>query len=110
MDGQLVLGPYVLLESLGAGGMGEVYKARRRLLDRLVALKIIRRDHARNPDLVMRFHREIKLAASLHHPHIVQVFDAAQVGETLFYTMEYLAGTNLAKLVRSGGPLDPPRA
>jgi serine/threonine protein kinase len=110
VEGKLVLGTYVLLELLGEGGMGEVYKARHLLLDRLVALKVIRRDQRGDVDLTMRFKREMKLAASLHHPNVVQVFDADEVDGTLFYTMEYLAGRNLAKVVSSKGPLEPARA
>src|SRR5438093_1222129 len=63
LQGQLVLGSYVVLEGLGEGGMGEIFKARHLHLDRLVALKVIRRDLEHNPEMVSRFQREIKLAA-----------------------------------------------
>lgn len=77
----LVLGQYVLLERLGQGGMGEVFKARHSSLDRIVALKVIRRDLTSKPEAVRRFHREIQSVAKLSHPNIVMAFDANQVGE-----------------------------
>jgi tRNA A-37 threonylcarbamoyl transferase component Bud32 len=94
-----------LLGELGRGGMGVVYKARNLLLDRIVALKVIRADHLRDAEVVRRFCREIRAAAQLAHPHVVHVYEAGQVGTLPFFTMEYIAGTNLAALVRQQGPL-----
>jgi tRNA A-37 threonylcarbamoyl transferase component Bud32 len=102
---QLVLGPYLLLERLGAGGMGQVFKARHRLMKRLVALKVIRKDRLADPEAVARFQREIRAAAQLSHPNIVIAHDAAQVGDTHFLVMEYVEGTDLARLVKQQGPL-----
>src|SRR5579884_2275125 len=72
----LLLRSYVLLERLGAGGMGEVFKAKNWKLGRVVALKLIRKERLTNPDALRRFEREIRAAAQLHHPNIVQALDA----------------------------------
>jgi serine/threonine-protein kinase len=101
----LVLGSYVLLERLGEGGMGQVFKARHRTLDRVVALKIIRKERLASADAVRRFQREIRAAAQLAHPNIVHAFDANEVAGTHFLVMEYVDGTNLAALVKGSGPL-----
>lgn len=101
---ELLLGSYLLLELIGEGGMGEVYKARHIALQRLAALKIIRRDLL-TADNILRFQREAQLAATLDHPHIVRVYDAGQAGDLHYYAMEYLEGTTLSRLVRKRGPL-----
>jgi urea transport system substrate-binding protein len=96
---------YKVLELLDVGGMGAVYKAEHRLLERPVVLKIIRQDVLSKPEQVQRFLREAKLAATLMHPNIVTLYEAEQVGETYFLVMEYLAGTDLYRLVNKAGPL-----
>jgi serine/threonine-protein kinase len=102
---ELVLGPYIMLEPLARGGMGEVFKARHRHLQRLVALKLIRPEQRDSQDLLERFRREFRLLADLRHPHIVQAHDAGPSGEVWFLAMELLEGVNLDQLVRKGGPL-----
>jgi WD40 repeat protein/tRNA A-37 threonylcarbamoyl transferase component Bud32 len=102
---ELVLGPYHLLEALGEGGMGQVFKARHPLMKRVVALKVIRAERLRNADALPRFLREIEAAAKLSHPNVVIAHDAAQVGNSAYFAMEYVAGTDLGKLVRQRGPL-----
>jgi formylglycine-generating enzyme required for sulfatase activity/tRNA A-37 threonylcarbamoyl transferase component Bud32 len=102
---ELVLGPYLLLDSLGEGGMGQVFKARHRLMDRIVALKVIRQERLGDADAVRRFLREIRAAAQLSHPNIVIAHDAAQVGQTHLLVMEFIEGTDLAKVVAERGPL-----
>ncbi|GIW80574.1 MAG: hypothetical protein KatS3mg105_2381 [Gemmatales bacterium] len=102
---ELVLGQYHLLERLGEGGMGQVFKARHQRLDRIVALKVIRPERLSHPAAVSRFHREIRAAAQLSHPNIVMAFDADQVGQTHFFAMEYVPGKDLAKIVKERGPL-----
>jgi urea transport system substrate-binding protein len=101
---------YRILQLLDVGGMGAVYRAEHRLLDRPVVLKIIRQDILNNPETVQRFLREAKLAASLAHPNIVTLYEAEQVGQTYFLVLEYLAGTDLLKLVLRNGPLPIPEA
>jgi eukaryotic-like serine/threonine-protein kinase len=102
---ELVLGPYVLLERLGAGGMGQVFKARHRGMDRVVALKIIRRDLLMDEEVVRRFYREIQLVSRLDHPNVVHAYDAGPAGATHFLAMEFVEGIDLGKLVKQGGPL-----
>jgi serine/threonine protein kinase len=102
---ELVLGSYVLLEPLGAGGMGQVFKARHRTLDRLCALKVIRKERVASAEAVSRFLREGKAAARLLHPNIITIFDADQAGGVYFLAMELIEGTDLAKLVAKQGPL-----
>jgi serine/threonine-protein kinase len=101
----LVLGSYVLLERLGEGGMGTVFKARHRRLGKVVALKVIRPERLGSPTAVRRFWREVRAAAQLDHPHIAHAYDADEVGGTHFLVLEYVAGPDLARLAESGGPL-----
>ncbi|MBL8795901.1 MAG: serine/threonine protein kinase [Planctomycetia bacterium] len=101
----LVLGAYLLLERLGEGGMGSVYKAKHKKLDRVVALKLIRRDLVASPEAIQRFRQEIETAAQLSHPNIVLAYDADEIDGTHFYTMEYVEGTTLGHLVRRSGPM-----
>jgi serine/threonine protein kinase/WD40 repeat protein len=108
--GRLVLGQYLLLERLGQGGMGEVFKARHRVLDRLVALKIIRAEYVNHPDAVERFRRECRAAGRLSHPNIVAVQHADQVGDVHFMAMEYLEGQDLGRLLKEHGALPPGEA
>ncbi|MFN4257817.1 MAG: protein kinase domain-containing protein [Gemmataceae bacterium] len=106
----LVLGSYILLERLGEGGMGQVFKAHHVHMGRIVALKVIRKAHVANELAVKRFRREIQAAARLSHPNIVAAFDANQVGDTHFFVMEYVDGIDLGKLIRESGPLPVPQA
>lgn len=102
----LTLGPYVLLEPLGEGGMGQVFKARHHMLDRVVALKLIREERlSKDPEAVRRFTREARAAALLSHPNIVLVYDMGCAGDTYFIAMEYIDGTDLANWVKETGPL-----
>jgi serine/threonine protein kinase len=101
----LLLGSYVLLERLGEGGMGAVFKARNWKLGRVAALKLIRKERLANEDAVRRFRREIRAAAQLTHPNIVHAFDADEVDGTHFLVMEYVAGRDLDRLVKERGPL-----
>jgi len=106
-DGKdLAVGPYLLLQILGEGGMGKVFKARARHNDTCVALKVIRQERlAQDVEAVQRFQREARAAAQLTHPHIVAVRDFGQDGDTYFMAMEYLHGIDLATLVQTQGPL-----
>jgi serine/threonine protein kinase len=99
------LGQYVLLEQLGEGGMGQVFKARHVLMDRTVAIKVILGKFFNHPAIVQRFLREIRALGRLDHPNIVRAQYADQVGDTHFLVMEYVAGTDLARMVRERGPL-----
>ena len=99
------LAGYQILEELGRGGMGIVYKARHERMNRLVALKVIHKEHLNHPDAIRRFYREIQAAAQLHHPNLVMAYDAGHCGETHFFAMEYVEGVDLSQLVKQSGPL-----
>ena len=101
----LLLGQYILLDRIGEGGMGEVFKARQRNLDRIVALKVIRKESLDNPRVIQRFQREIRAAGQLSHPNIVHAYDADQLAGQYFIAMEYIDGADLAQLVKQSGPL-----
>jgi tRNA A-37 threonylcarbamoyl transferase component Bud32 len=96
---------YRIMEFLGSGGMGKVFKAVHRLMQRPVAIKVINRDLVRRPEAVERFRREVKAAARLSHPNIVTAYDAEEAGGTHFLVMEFVEGTNLAREVAGRGPL-----
>ena len=96
------LGPYEVLAPVGAGGMGEVYKARDTRLDRTVAIKVLPSHVASNPELKQRFEREAKTLAALSHPHICPVFDVGQQDGIDYLVMEYLEGQTLAQRVEKG--------
>jgi HEAT repeat protein len=100
---------YHILGLLGAGGMGAVYKAEHRLMQRPVALKIISRELFDNPEAAERFRREARAAARLAHPNIVTAHDAEQAGDVHFLVMEFVEGTNLAQLVEQPGSLPVPQ-
>jgi serine/threonine-protein kinase len=106
----LIIGPYVLLDRIGEGGMGQVFKARHRHMNRLVALKLIRKERLSNPAAVRRFFQEVQAAAHLSHPNIVIAFDAGLAGQTPFFAMEYVEGIDLGRLLKESGPLPVPQA
>jgi serine/threonine-protein kinase len=105
------LGQYVLEEKIGGGGMGEVWRARHRLLIRPAAIKLIRPQMSGDPDLLLRrFEREARATAALRSPHTVQLYDfGATEDGRLYYVMELLDGLDLDTLVRQYGPLPPER-
>jgi eukaryotic-like serine/threonine-protein kinase len=96
------LGPYEIQALLGAGGMGEVYRARDTRLHRTVAVKILPAALASDPDRRKRFHREAEAVAALHHPHICVLHDVGQHDGTDFLVMEHLEGETLATRLERG--------
>jgi serine/threonine protein kinase/Leucine-rich repeat (LRR) protein len=103
--GGLVLGNYIILDKLGQGGMGTVFKARHRRMNRLVALKVLPQALSNLPEAIARFQREVEAAARLQHPHIAAAYDADEAGGIHFLVMEYVDGPNLANYVKQRGPL-----
>src|SRR5438105_12098677 len=97
--GFILGGRYEILEALGEGGMGSVYKARDRELDRLVALKVIRPDLARNPAIIQRFKQELILARQITQRNVVRIFDLGEAAGIKFITMEYVEGQDLHSLL-----------
>jgi tRNA A-37 threonylcarbamoyl transferase component Bud32 len=99
------LGNYDLLQELGRGGMGVVYKARHRLIDQVVALKVLPADRLTHPQAVERFYREMKAQGRLQHAHIAAARDAGEADGRHYLVMEFVAAQNLAEVVRQHGPL-----
>lgn len=109
--GKELLGQFRIVERIGRGGMGEVFKAEQPAMERLVAIKILHSKLASRQDLVSRFRREARAMSRLSHPNTVRVFLYGHLEETnqLYIVMEYLAGVDLAHHVRREGPLPLPR-
>jgi serine/threonine protein kinase len=101
----LLLGPYLLLDRLGAGGVGQVYKAWHQPMKKVVAIKVLRPHAAKDREAVDRFYREIELASQVSHPNIVYAYEAGPVGNLLVLALEYVEGITLEDLVKKSGPL-----
>ncbi|MBL8817459.1 MAG: protein kinase [Planctomyces sp.] len=106
----LVLGNYVLMEKIGAGGMGQVFKARHRRMNRLVAVKLLPPAMTKNKAAIARFEREVRAAARLRHPNIVAADDADQANGLHFLVMELVEGGDLSALVKKNGPFSVDRS
>ncbi len=100
-----VLGEYQLIQKLGQGGMGAVYKALHTKLDRVVALKVLSRQRMEDGRAISRFEREIRALGKFSHPNVVQAFDAREIDGMPVLIMEYVDGLDLAEIVRRTGPL-----
>src|SRR5512132_1459607 len=98
------LGPYEILSPLGAGGMGEVYRARDSRLERDVAVKVLPERIAVDPDALARFEREARAVAALSHPNILGIFDFGSQGSTIYSVSELLEGETLRERL-AGGPI-----
>jgi eukaryotic-like serine/threonine-protein kinase len=101
---KFTLGPYRIVNAIGQGGMGHVFKAEHKLLGRIEAIKVLPKSKS-TPDAVAAFQREIRAQAQLDHPNLVRVSYADFEGDTYFFVTEYVPGTDLRKLVRRNGPL-----
>lgn len=107
---ELVMGNYIVLDKLGAGGMGAVYKARDVILERLSAIKVLKQELVASPDNAARFLRESRATAKCPHPGVVAVYTAAKADLGFYLAMEFVEGTDLAGLVMKRGPLPVPEA
>lgn len=103
--GKLVVAGYLLLDQIGAGGMGQVYLALHRQMQRRVAIKLMSERAAETAEAAERFRREIKIIARLSHPNIVAAYDAGEDQGMLYLVMEYVEGETLQALVKRRGPL-----
>src|SRR5919199_1845997 len=101
---------YQLSRRLGEGSFAETFVATDTLLQRQVAIKILRAQYAHDPRFDTRFIREAQAAAAVSHPHVVEVYDHSQDGATLFIVMEWVDGSNLKQLIRDRAPLPIPEA
>ena len=98
--GKMLGGRYELLEKIGEGGMAVVYKAKCHLLNRYVAIKILRPELVENEEFLARFQRESQSAASLSHPNIVNIYDVGQEDGIHYIVMEYVNGKTLKEYIR----------
>ncbi|MGC2389918.1 MAG: serine/threonine-protein kinase, partial [Candidatus Acidiferrum sp.] len=101
---------YEIVRLLGQGGMGAVYQAHDRELERQVAVKVIRADMAANPEILRRFKQELILARQITHKNVIRIFDLGQADGIKFITMEYIEGENLQSVLRRKKKLDPAEA
>ncbi len=101
---------YRILSRVGEGGMAEVYRARDSVLNRIVAIKVLRPQFASDEEFVERFRREAQAAASLSHPNIVSIYDVGQDGDRYYIVMEYVSGRSLKDVIREHGSLPPEKA
>ena len=103
--GGFILGQYKILEQVGRGGMGRVYKAEHRTMQRIVALKVLAPDLLKTERAVEMFRREVRAVAQLQHPNIVTAYDANEINGRYYLVLEFIDGPNLDQLVRNKGPL-----
>src|SRR5450755_2274604 len=108
--GELVGGRYEILQLLGEGGMGAVYKAADRTLDRFVALKVIRRELASNSAILARFKQELLLAHQVTHRNVIRIYDLSEADGVMFITMEFIEGKDLRSLIREKQKFSPEEA
>ena len=109
-ESRLLNNRYLILEQLGKGGMAIVYRARDTMLERSVAVKVLRESYSRDPAFLERFRQEAKAAANLSHPNIVTVHDFGLDEGQLFIVMEYVPGTDLKTLIKQRGRFTPEEA
>src|SRR5215472_1387288 len=100
-------GRYEIIEMLGEGGMGTVYRARDNEVDRIIALKVIRPDLAANPEILRRFKQELVLARQITHKNVIRIYDLGEADGVKFITMEYVEGEDLRSILRRSGKLAP---
>src|SRR4051812_28322221 len=103
--GKIVDGRYRVLEVIGRGGMGVVYRVEHLRMGKVAAMKVLHRDLAHDPEIVQRFEREAAAISKLHHPHTVQVFDFGTAQGALYLIMEYVRGLDLARIIGRDGPM-----
>src|SRR5580658_6749899 len=108
--GTVLAARYEILDVLGSGGMGSVYKARDLELDRLVALKVIRPELARNPAIVDRFKQELRLSHLVTHKNVIRMYDLGEDAGLRFITMEFVEGRDLRSIIEEKGKLPPDEA
>ncbi|MCQ4635297.1 Stk1 family PASTA domain-containing Ser/Thr kinase [Anaerovorax odorimutans] len=109
MSSKILAGRYELFEKIGEGGMSVVYKAKDKLLNRYIAIKVLKPEFVKDRKFIESFRRESQAAASLSHPNIVNIFDVGQEGNIHYIVMELVEGRTLSELIHDEGPLPYPR-
>jgi len=110
MNQKILSGRYEIIEEVGMGGMAHVYKARCHLLNRIVAIKMLRNDLEGGEEFIQRFNREAQSAAGLTHPNIVSIYDVGEDNGNHYIVMEYMEGITLKEYIKQKGKLDPEEA
>ncbi|NLM39138.1 MAG: serine/threonine protein kinase, partial [Firmicutes bacterium] len=105
MIGEKLVNRYEILDKVGDGGMALVYRARDTLLNRVVAIKVLRDQFASDAEFIERFRREAQAAASLSHPNVVNIYDVGQTEQSHYIVMEYVQGQNLSAIIKEKGAL-----
>lgn len=105
MEGSILANRYRILEKIGSGGMADVYKANDEVLNRIVAIKILRPEMAEDPAFLVRFIREASAARKLHHPNVVSIYDVGEAEGLHYIVMEYVDGQTLKELIQQQGPM-----
>ena len=108
--GRIVDGRYKVIEVIGRGGMGVVYRVEHLRMGKIAAMKVLHRDLAGDPEVISRFEREAAAVSKLHHPHTVQVFDFGTANGALYLIMEYVRGLDMAHIIQRDGPMPWTRA
>jgi serine/threonine-protein kinase len=108
--GKVVDGRYRVVEVIGRGGMGVVYRVEHLRMGKVAAMKVLHRDLAGDPEVISRFEREAAAVSKLHHPHTVQVFDFGTANGALYLIMEYVRGLDMAHIIQRDGPMPWSRA
>jgi serine/threonine-protein kinase len=108
--GKVVDGRYRVIEVIGRGGMGVVYRVEHLRMGKVAAMKVLHRDLVGDPEVVSRFEREAAAVSKLHHPHTVQVFDFGTANGALYLIMEYVRGLDMAHIIQRDGPMPWSRA
>src|SRR5690625_3913327 len=106
LEGHLLSERYKIKKTIGGGGMANVYLARDIILDRDVAIKVLRLEYANDEEFIVRFDREAKAATSLSHPNIVNIFDVGAEKNILYMVMEYVDGLTLKEYIHKNSPID----
>lgn len=106
LDGRLLNERYKINKTIGGGGMANVYLARDIILEREVALKVLRLEYANDDEFIARFDREAQSATSLSHPNIVNIFDVGEEDHILYIVMEYVEGMTLKEYIQKDGPIN----
>ena len=106
MIGKILGNRYEIVEKIGSGGMAIVYKAKCRLLNRFVAVKVLRQELIEDQEFIRRFNIESQAAASLSHPNVVSVYDVGQQDDIYYIVMEYVEGDTLKEYIINNGPIE----